>query len=77
MDLRALATLKEYESRTGDEDTQNFPSFKDCPAKVRKWYQQNEVSRNDYFDYISQGRIPSVAVRGGSAMQSSLTILLS
>lgn len=66
MDLRALATLKEYESRTGDEDTSKFSFFsKDCPAKVRKWYHQNEASKNDYFDYVGQGRIPSVAVRGG------------
>lgn len=65
-DLRALATLKSYEVKTGDEDTSKFSFFsKDCPAKVRKWYEGNAAAKNDYFDYISQGRIPGVAIRGG------------
>ena len=65
-DLRALATLKEYEGNTGDEDTQKFSFFsKECPAKVRKWYEDNATAKNNYFDYISQGRIPGVAIRGG------------
>ena len=65
-DLRALATLKEYEAKTGDEDTNKFSFFsKECPAKVRKWYEENATMKNNYFDYISQGRIPGVAIRGG------------
>lgn len=65
-DLRALATLKQYEAHTGDEDTQKFSFFsKECPAKVRKWYEGNEAEKSNYFDYISKGRIPGVAIRGG------------
>lgn len=65
-DLRALATLKEYESVTGDEDTQKFSFFsKECPAKVRKWYEGSASEKNKYFDYVSKGRIPGVAIRGG------------
>ena len=65
-DLRALATLNEYEDQTGDEDTSKFSFFsKDCPAKVRKWYEGNASNKRDYFQYISEGRIPGVAIRGG------------
>lgn len=65
-DLRALATLREYERQTGDGDTQKFSFFsKECPAKVRKWYEGNAEEKKKYFDYISEGRIPGVAIRGG------------
>ena len=65
-DLTALATLKDYGEITGDDDTSKFSFFsKECPAKVRKWYGHNESTKNQFFDYISTGRIPGVAIRGG------------
>ena len=65
-DLRALASLKEYSDATGDEDTSKFSFFsKECPAKVRKWYGEDVAAKRHYFDFVSQERIPGVAIRGG------------
>ncbi|MFL2946804.1 MAG: hypothetical protein ACJZ4J_01370 [Candidatus Poseidoniales archaeon] len=65
-DLAALALLQEYQIHTGEDDPSKFSYFsKECPAKVRNWFGDSASNKQDYFDYISEGRIPSVAMRGG------------
>jgi hypothetical protein len=64
--LAALAYYEEYTTTTSDEDTKKFSFFsKECPAKVRKWFQENNSNKEDYFALINSGRIPSVALSGG------------
>jgi len=64
--LTALAFYGEYSTATDDEDTKKFSFFsKECPAKVRKWFQGNNSNKENYFVFIDSGRIPSVALSGG------------
>ena len=45
--------------------TNKFSFFSKIPGKGEKWYEGNASNKRDYFQYISEGRIPGVAIRGG------------
>ena len=64
--LEAIQTFENFQESTGVEDTAKFSYFsKEAPAKVRKWYSESESNMTDYFDFVSSGRIPSIALSGG------------
>ena len=64
--LEAIAIYENFAETKGVEDTSKFSYFsKEAPAKVRKWFSESNSNQSDYFDFVSSGRIPSIALSGG------------